>query len=39
MRPIFAAILSLLLIAGVCVGGAAYLIDEATKQVEQESRG
>ncbi len=38
MRPIFAAILGLLTVASVCVAGAAYLIDEATKQAEQEAK-
>ena len=37
MRPIFAAIIGLLTIAGVCVAGAAYLIDEATKQAEEDA--
>lgn len=38
MKDIFVAILGLLTIAGVCVAGAAYLIDEATKQAEQEAK-
>ena len=38
MRPIFIAILGLLGIAAVAVAGAAYLIDEATKQAEQEAK-
>lgn len=38
MRPIFRAILVLLGIGAVAVAGAAYLIDEATRQAEQEAK-
>lgn len=38
MRPIFKAILALLGIAALAVGGAAYLIEEARKQAEQEAK-
>ena len=38
MRPIFVAILGLLGIAALAVGGAAYLIDEARRQAEQEAK-
>jgi hypothetical protein len=37
MKPIYVAILGLLGIAAVCVTGAAYLIDEAQKQAQQEA--
>ena len=37
MRLIFVAIIGLLGIAAVAVAGAAYLIDEATKQAKQEA--
>jgi len=38
MRAIYVAILGLLGIAAVAVTGAAYLIEEARKQAEQEAR-
>jgi hypothetical protein len=38
MKPIYGAILVLLGVAGVAVAGAAYLIEEARKQAEQEAK-
>jgi len=38
MKPIYIAILGLLGVAAVCVTGAAYLVEEARKQVEQEAK-
>ena len=38
LRPIFVAIIGLLMIAGVCVAGAGYLIEEATEQAKQEAK-
>jgi len=37
MKDIFVGILVLLGVAGACVAGAAYLIDEATKQAKQQA--
>jgi len=38
MRPIYVAILGFLGVAALAVTGAAYLVEEARKQVEQEAR-
>jgi len=38
MKPIFAAIIGLLLIATAAIGGAAYLTEEATKQAKQQAK-
>lgn len=38
MKPIFKAIIGLLLIASACVVGAGVLIDEATKQAKQQAK-
>jgi hypothetical protein len=38
MRPIYVAILGLLGIAAFAVAGAAYLVEEARKQAEQEAK-
>lgn len=38
MKDIFVGILVLLGIASACVAGAAYLIDEATKQAKQQAK-
>lgn len=37
MKPIFGAIIGLLLIASACVAGAGVLIDQATKQAEEDA--